>query len=216
LAQAAPEWGDNHEHFSVFRRQATEVSSIISSGQRAQRGQVALLRGIWQRIDYTNDLLLALLNHQRFVVSPHSPRLGTVTNPSYSRICRWCLAGGRDTAATTRTTTTRGVACPRHPSRPKPRASGVIAVVVRRVVLVVVVVVGVLVRLAVLLVAVAAVLPRSKPLFPCLGPLGLAAVVVWWSRLLVLPLLLRRPARSLLLPWGVVALRAARLAAVER
>jgi hypothetical protein len=41
---------------------------------------VALLRGIWQRIDYTNDLLLAMLNHQRFVVSPRSVRLGTLAN----------------------------------------------------------------------------------------------------------------------------------------
>ena len=80
LAQAAPEWGDNHEHFSVFRRQAVEVSSIISSGQRAQRGQVALLRGIWQRVDYTNDFLLALLNHQRFVVSPPPVRLEILAN----------------------------------------------------------------------------------------------------------------------------------------
>ena len=95
--------------------------------------------------------------------------------------------------------------------------------VVRRVVLVaavvalaVVVVVVVLVRLGALLVAVMAVLPRSRLLSLCLGPLELAVVVAWWSRLLVPPLLLRRPARSLPLLWGVVALRAARLAAVDR
>ena len=54
-----------------------------------------------------------------------------------------------------------------------------VAVAVVVVVVVLVVVVVVRVRLGVLLVAVVALLPRSRPLFPCLGPLGLAVVVAW-------------------------------------
>jgi hypothetical protein len=52
-----------------FCRQAAEVRSRLEAAARGTRGQTALLEGLWQRADYTNDLLLAILNQQRHSVS---------------------------------------------------------------------------------------------------------------------------------------------------
>jgi hypothetical protein len=69
IRNAPPGIPEDHAHYEPFRRQAAEIISWIQASKRAQRGERALLQGIWQRLDYTNDLLLSLLNHQRFRVS---------------------------------------------------------------------------------------------------------------------------------------------------
>ena len=68
VLSAPPNAGPDHEHYETYRRQAAEVVSWMQASKRAQKGDTALLQGIWQRLDYQNDLLLTLLNHHRFMV----------------------------------------------------------------------------------------------------------------------------------------------------
>ena len=69
LETVAPGFSPENALVERFRRQAAEVRSRLEAAARGARGQAALLEGLWQRTDYTNDLLLAILNQQRFAVS---------------------------------------------------------------------------------------------------------------------------------------------------
>ncbi len=59
----------NHPSYNTFRLKAAGVKSKLEADVRARRGRDALLQGLLARADYTNDLLLALLNDSRNAVS---------------------------------------------------------------------------------------------------------------------------------------------------
>ena len=57
------------QRYNDFRLKASAVRSQLEAEVRGQRGEEQLLKGLWSRADYTNDLLLAILNDGRHAVS---------------------------------------------------------------------------------------------------------------------------------------------------